>query len=64
MYLQNNDMPFDDLRKLNTNSVAMNNLPVSKQDDHRTLDDDDDTSEQEDDSGYQRLLIAEHPTSE
>ena len=53
-------MPIEDLRKLYTTSSNIANIPASKQEELSTSDED--SSDEEEDSGYQRLLIAEHPT--
>lgn len=52
-------MPIEDLRKLYTTTTNISNIPTTKQEDISTSEED--SSDQEDDSGYQRLLIAEHP---
>ena len=52
-------MPVEDLRKLYNPSSAMTNLPISKQDE---VDSSDEDSSEQEGSGYQRLLIAEHPS--
>jgi hypothetical protein len=53
-------MPIEDLRKLYTSSTSITNIQTSKQEEISTSEED--SSDQEDDSGYQRLLIAEHPS--
>ncbi|CAF0744591.1 unnamed protein product [Rotaria sp. Silwood1] len=55
------EMPIEDLRKLYTSSSNIANIPTSKQEEISTSSDD--STDQEEDSGYQRLLIAEHPNS-
>ncbi|CAF4270407.1 unnamed protein product [Adineta steineri] len=54
------EMPIEDLRKLYTNSSNVANVSVTKQAELSTSEED--TSDEEEDSGYQRLLIAEHPS--
>ncbi|CAF0828146.1 unnamed protein product [Adineta steineri] len=54
------EMPIEDLRKLYTNSSNVANVSVTKQTELSTSEED--TSDEEEDSGYQRLLIAEHPS--
>ncbi|CAF5190761.1 unnamed protein product, partial [Rotaria magnacalcarata] len=53
------EMPIEDLRKLYTSSSHIANVPTPKQEE--TSASSEDSTDQEDDSGYQRLLIAEHP---
>ncbi|CAF0971082.1 unnamed protein product [Rotaria sordida] len=55
------EMPIEDLRKLYTSSSNIANIPTSKQEEISTSSED--STDQEEDSGYQRLLIAEQPTS-
>lgn len=52
-------MPIEDLRKLYTSSTSITHVPTPKQEEISTSDED--SSDDEEDSGYQRLLIAEHP---
>ena len=52
-------MPIEDLRKLYTSSTSITNVPTPKREEISTSEDD--SSDDEEDSGYQRLLIAEHP---
>jgi len=52
-------MPIEDLRQLYTSSSNMTHRPASKQEELSTSEED--SSDEEEDSGYQRLLIAEHP---
>ena len=55
-------MPIEDLRKLYTSSTSITNIPTPKQEEEDDMStSEEDSSDQEDDSGYQRLLIAEHP---
>ncbi|CAF3325753.1 unnamed protein product [Rotaria socialis] len=53
------EMPIEDLRKLYTSSSNIANMPTPKQEETSTSSED--STDQEDGSGYQRLLIAEHP---
>ncbi|CAF1093857.1 unnamed protein product [Adineta ricciae] len=55
------DIPIEDLRKLYTSSSNIANVSTSKQEEESSSEEEDDSSDQEEDSGYQRLLIAEHP---
>ncbi len=66
-------MPIEDLRKLYTPSTSIINVPTPKQEEEEEEEEEEDeeeistseedSSDQDEDSGYQRLLIAEHPTS-
>ncbi len=64
-------MPIEDLRKLYTASTSIPNVPTPKQEEEEEEEEEEemstsegDSSDEDDgDSGYQRLLIAEHPTS-
>ena len=60
-------MPIEDLRKLYTTSVSIPNAPTPKleeeEDEEEISTSEGDSSDDDGDSGYQRLLIAEHPTS-
>jgi len=58
-----NEMPIEDLRKLYTTTTSISNIPASKQEEEEMSTSEEDSSDEEEDSSYQRLLIAEHPTS-
>ena len=61
---QESAMPIEDLRKLYTTSTSITNVPTPKQEEEMSSSEEDTSDEDEDgDSGYQRLLIVEHPTS-
>ena len=53
-------MPIEDLRKLYSSASNIAHVPGSKSEDNESSDDE--STDEEEDSGFQRLLIVEHPT--